>query len=112
MPRFGRTGRLLLVTGVALVRHQGRRPEVLIAQRPEGKGNAGLWEFPGGKVCVAKRGGANEAAHVGRHMQPIQGAMQPMALGAPNGLSVRVSMPCRAVFDASACMVVLLCNGM
>src|SRR6201996_9629530 len=38
---------LLLVVAAALVDPDGR---VLIAQRPEGKGMAGLWEFPGGKV--------------------------------------------------------------
>ena len=39
--------RLLLVVACALVDTDGR---VLIAQRPEGKQLAGLWEFPGGKV--------------------------------------------------------------
>jgi len=39
--------RLLLVSACALVDADGR---VLIAQRPEGKQLAGLWEFPGGKV--------------------------------------------------------------
>ncbi len=39
--------RLVLVAAVALVDVDGR---VLIAQRPEGKAMAGLWEFPGGKV--------------------------------------------------------------
>ncbi len=38
---------LLLVAAAALVDADGR---VLIAQRPEGKAMAGLWEFPGGKV--------------------------------------------------------------
>ena len=38
---------LLLVVAVALVDADRR---VLIAQRPEGKSMAGLWEFPGGKV--------------------------------------------------------------
>ncbi len=38
---------VLLVAAVALVDADGR---VLIAQRPEGKAMAGLWEFPGGKV--------------------------------------------------------------
>jgi 8-oxo-dGTP diphosphatase len=38
---------LLLVSAVALVDADGR---VLLAQRPEGKPMAGLWEFPGGKV--------------------------------------------------------------
>ena len=37
----------MLVAAVALVDADGR---VLIAQRPEGKSMAGLWEFPGGKV--------------------------------------------------------------
>jgi 8-oxo-dGTP diphosphatase len=38
---------ILLVAACALVDGDGR---VLIAQRPEGKSLAGLWEFPGGKV--------------------------------------------------------------
>ncbi|HWK13012.1 MAG TPA: (deoxy)nucleoside triphosphate pyrophosphohydrolase [Rhizobiaceae bacterium] len=39
--------KLLLVVACALVDADGR---VLIAQRPEGKELAGLWEFPGGKI--------------------------------------------------------------
>ena len=39
--------KLVLVSAVALIDADGR---VLIAQRPEGKSMAGLWEFPGGKV--------------------------------------------------------------
>ena len=39
--------RILLVAACALVDADGR---VLLAQRPEGKSLAGLWEFPGGKV--------------------------------------------------------------
>lgn len=38
---------IVLVAAVALFDIDGR---VLIAQRPEGKSMAGLWEFPGGKV--------------------------------------------------------------
>ncbi len=38
---------IILVSAVALVDKDGR---VLLAQRPEGKSMAGLWEFPGGKV--------------------------------------------------------------
>lgn len=38
---------LVLVAAAALVRSDGR---LLLAQRPEGKAMAGLWEFPGGKV--------------------------------------------------------------
>ncbi|MBI1261619.1 MAG: 8-oxo-dGTP diphosphatase MutT [Rhizobiales bacterium] len=39
--------RMVLVAACALVDADGR---VLLAQRPEGKTLAGLWEFPGGKV--------------------------------------------------------------
>jgi 8-oxo-dGTP diphosphatase len=38
---------ILTVVAVALVDADGR---VLLAQRPEGKPMAGLWEFPGGKI--------------------------------------------------------------
>ena len=39
--------RLVLVAAVALVDPDGR---VLLAERPEGRPMAGLWEFPGGKI--------------------------------------------------------------
>jgi len=39
--------KIVLVSAVALIDRDGR---VLLAQRPEGKSMAGLWEFPGGKV--------------------------------------------------------------
>ena len=39
--------KIVLVAAVALIDADGR---VLLAQRPEGKSMAGLWEFPGGKV--------------------------------------------------------------
>jgi len=42
-----RTLPITLVVAAALVDVDGR---VLMAQRPEGKAMAGLWEFPGGKV--------------------------------------------------------------
>ncbi|WP_119309856.1 8-oxo-dGTP diphosphatase MutT [Cohaesibacter haloalkalitolerans] len=44
--------RLLLVVAVALVDEDNR---ILIAQRPEGKNLAGLWEFPGGKLEAGER---------------------------------------------------------
>lgn len=44
--------KLLLVVAAALVDADGR---VLMAQRPEGKALAGLWEFPGGKVEPGER---------------------------------------------------------
>ena len=44
--------RLLLVVACALIDPDGR---VLVAQRPEGKSMAGLWEFPGGKIESGER---------------------------------------------------------
>jgi len=44
--------KLVLVVACALVDADGR---VLLAQRPEGKTLAGLWEFPGGKVEAGER---------------------------------------------------------
>ena len=43
---------LVLVAACALVDADGR---VLLAQRPQGKPMAGLWEFPGGKVETGER---------------------------------------------------------
>ena len=43
---------LILVAACALIDPDGR---VLLAQRPEGKAMAGLWEFPGGKVEGGER---------------------------------------------------------
>jgi 8-oxo-dGTP diphosphatase len=44
--------KLLLVVACALIDADNR---VLIAQRPEGKAMAGLWEFPGGKLEPGER---------------------------------------------------------
>jgi 8-oxo-dGTP diphosphatase len=44
--------RLVLVAACALIDADGR---VLLAQRPEGKTMAGMWEFPGGKVEAGER---------------------------------------------------------
>ncbi len=47
MNRGAPSKKLVLVVACAVIDADGR---VLLAQRPEGKSMAGLWEFPGGKV--------------------------------------------------------------
>jgi 8-oxo-dGTP diphosphatase len=42
---------VLLVVACALIDPTGK---ILLARRPEGKKLAGLWEFPGGKVCAGE----------------------------------------------------------
>ncbi len=44
--------KLVLVVACALIDADGR---ILLAQRPEGKSMAGLWEFPGGKIETGER---------------------------------------------------------
>jgi 8-oxo-dGTP diphosphatase len=44
--------KIVLVAACALIDADGR---VLLAQRPEGKTMAGLWEFPGGKIETGER---------------------------------------------------------
>lgn len=43
--------KVVLVSAVALIDKDGR---VLLAQRPEGKSMAGLWEFPAERLNPAK----------------------------------------------------------
>ena len=43
---------IVLVAACALIDADGR---VLLAQRPDGKPMAGLWEFPGGKIEAGER---------------------------------------------------------
>ena len=56
--------KLTLVVAVALIDTDNR---ILLAQRPEGKQLAGLWEFPGGKVEAGERPEETLAAGGARH---------------------------------------------
>jgi 8-oxo-dGTP diphosphatase len=67
---------ILLVVACALVDADRR---VLIAQRPQGKAMAGLWEFPGGKV---EAGETPEAALI-RELQEELGISTQTACLAP-----------------------------
>jgi 8-oxo-dGTP diphosphatase len=51
-PKYVPPLKLTLVVAVALIDTDNR---ILLAQRPEGKQLAGLWEFPGGKVEPGER---------------------------------------------------------
>ena len=59
--------KMVLVVAVALVDQQQR---VLLAQRPEGKAMAGLWEFPGGKVNADTREQAVQPCHSTHYSSP------------------------------------------
>lgn len=68
--------KLLLVAACALIDADGR---ILLAQRPEGKSLAGLWEFPGGKV---ETGETPEACLI-REMEEELGITTKLACLAP-----------------------------
>lgn len=67
---------ILAVVAAALVDAEGR---VLVTQRPEGKADAGLWEFPGGKIDA---GETPEAAII-RELQEELGVSVEAACLAP-----------------------------
>ena len=59
---------MILVVAAALYDAEGR---VLIAQRPQGKHQAGRWEFPGGKVAP----GESEAGALARELREELGIL-------------------------------------
>jgi 8-oxo-dGTP diphosphatase len=65
---------VLLVAACALVDADRR---VLIAQRPQGKSMAGLWEFPGGKI---EPGETPEAALIRELREELGVAVKPACL--------------------------------
>jgi len=67
---------LLLVVAAALIDASGR---VLLAERPNGKDMAGLWEFPGGKV---KQDETPEQALCRELFEELNLSIEPSALSA------------------------------
>ena len=68
------SGPVLLVVAAAIFNEAG---DILLAQRPEGKSMAGLWEFPGGKV---EAGEAPEAALVRELAEELRMEIDPESL--------------------------------
>jgi 8-oxo-dGTP diphosphatase len=83
---------ILLVVACALVDGEGR---ILIAQRPEGKSLAGLWEFPGGKI---EPGETPEAALVRELREELAievgaEALEPLTFASHSYESLHLLMP-------------------
>ena len=74
----------VLVSAVVLVDADGR---VLLAQRPEGKSMAGLWEFPGGKVEAGETPEAQFAKAADRIMPVLQNLEQQGGSWVEHGIS-------------------------
>lgn len=84
--------KIVLVAAVALIDPDGR---VLLAQRPEGKSLAGLWEFPGGKV---EPGETPEAAlirelHEELGIETWQSCLAPLTFASHSYESFHLLMP-------------------
>ncbi|AUH64705.1 (deoxy)nucleoside triphosphate pyrophosphohydrolase [Paracoccus zhejiangensis] len=84
--------KVVLVSAVLLIDPDGR---VLLAQRPEGKSMAGLWEFPGGKV---EPGETPEAAlirelHEELGIETWQSCLAPMAFASHSYADFHLLMP-------------------
>ena len=84
--------RLVLVVAAALYNDRG---EILLAQRPEGKQLAGLWEFPGGKV---EPGETPEAALVRELQEELsitvkESELQPIAFASHTYADFHLLMP-------------------
>ena len=82
----------VLVSAAALIDGEGR---VLLAQRPEGKSIAGLWEFPGGKV---EEGETPEAAlirelHEELGIETWQGCLAPLCFASHSYEKFHLLMP-------------------
>ena len=69
---------MLLVAACALLDADGR---VLLARRPEGKPQAGFWEFPGGKIEPGERPEAALTRELREELgiEPCERCLQPFA---------------------------------
>jgi len=83
---------LLLVVACALVDADRR---VLIAQRPEGKSMAGLWEFPGGKVEAGETPEAALIRELGEELgiETKEACLAPLSFASHAYESIHLLMP-------------------
>lgn len=83
---------LLLVVACALVDADRR---VLIAQRPEGKALAGLWEFPGGKVEPGETPEAALIRELGEELaiETKQACLAPLSFASHSYENLHLLMP-------------------
>lgn len=84
--------KLVIVAACALIDADGR---VLLAQRPEGKPMAGLWEFPGGKLA---EGETPEAALVRELKEELAidvapSCLAPIGFASENSTDFHLLMP-------------------
>ena len=92
MPESTSSRPIVLVAAVLLLDEDER---LLIAQRPEGKSMAGLWEFPGGKV----EDGETPEAALAREMEeelgviPRPGALTPLSFASHSYDDFHLLMP-------------------
>lgn len=84
--------KVLLVAACALVDADGR---VLLAERPEGKPMAGLWEFPGGKVEDGERPEAALVRELREELsiEPCESCLEPFAFASEPYPEFHLLMP-------------------
>jgi 8-oxo-dGTP diphosphatase len=84
--------RLVLVAAAVLLDGEGR---VLLAQRPQGKNLAGLWEFPGGKIEAGERPEAALARELQEELgiQVDPADFEPMAFASHGYADFHLLMP-------------------
>ena len=94
----------LLVVAAALYNKKG---EILLAQRPDGKSMAGLWEFPGGKL----EAGETPEAALARELEEELGivadplAFEPITFASHAYETFHLLMPLYALYEWQGALI-------